>query len=213
VSHPARGPVGDGGRRSGDRRRPPKPTTVMHGGRHEAAFVSHPAIVHSVTPANAGVQRRTVHRPPADWIPACAGMTGVATLPAGSSFPDIAHSVTPANAGVQRRTVHRPPADWIPACAGVTGVRSRAGRISPQGVIRRGRGWTAVGLRDSGADPTYGTVHTRHSSASWNPVRRWPARRPLLDPSGRWGDGTRNAGSRRSSGLRHSAMRANSARP
>jgi predicted metalloprotease len=57
------------------------------------------------------------------------------------------------------------------------------------------------------ADPTYGTAHPRHSSAGWNPVRRWPVRCPLLDPSVRWGDGMSNAQSRGSGGQRRSAMR------
>ena len=52
-----------------------------------------------------------------------------------------------------------------------------------------------------------GLLTLRHSSASWNPVRRWPARCPLLDPSVRWGDGMSNARHRRSGWRRRSAMR------
>ncbi len=151
MSHPARGPVGDGDRRQGDRRRPPSPTTTMHRRRNEAAFVSHPA---------RGPDKRQVRAgriSPQGVIRRGRGCTdaGLGDCVADPTCaPGIAHSVAPANAGAQQPTSHRPPADWIPACAGMTEVNSRAGRISPQGVIRRGRGCIDVGLRDCVADPT-----------------------------------------------------------
>jgi nickel-dependent lactate racemase len=48
----------------------------------------------------------------------------------------------------------------------------------------------------------------RHSSASWNPVLRWPVRRPLLDPGVRRGDGMSIARYRRSTRGRISCVAA-----
>ena len=64
----------------------------------------------------------------------------------------------------------------------------------------------SVGSASQVRDPT-GLLTPRHSSASWNPVRRWPVRRPLLDPGVRRGDGMSNARYRISNGQRRFPMR------
>jgi hypothetical protein len=113
-------------------------------------------------------------------------------------------------------------ASWNP----VRRWQSRCSLLDPS--VRWGDGMGNAGYRRSGGQRRsamrvnhaglgpdhgiHGTSHHRHSSASWNPVRRWQSRCSLLDPSVRWGDGMGNAGYRRSGGQRRSAMRATNAR-
>ncbi len=92
--------------------------------------------------------------------------------------------VIPAQAGIQSGRGGCDVRCWTPAFAGVTecampGTEDPAGGVAPR--------CDANNARPDADHGMHGTAHSRHSSASWNPVRPWRVRCPLPDPGVRRG--------------------------